>query len=187
MRDPHLRAIEYKIARIRTMRRVGKMLLVTAVIVAGIITLSHLDATWPNKKSCPIVSEKDNQWLPSRNGSKYIYGTELAPQELDLVCRVVSAEARGESLDGQMAVAQVIRDRANSWDMTVTEVVTAPSQFAKPYQGEISDETYLVASVFNGMSVLQEPVTHFYSGEREPYWTSDKVNRGSIGRHSFWY
>ena len=68
MRDPHLRAIEYKIARIRTMRRVGKMLLVTAVIVAGIITLSHLDATMAEQqKVMPVIAdlseetEKDNQ------------------------------------------------------------------------------------------------------------------------------
>lgn len=68
MRDPHLKAIEYKIARIRTMRRIGKMLLITAVIVAGIITISNLDTTMAEQqKSMPIIAdlseetEKDNQ------------------------------------------------------------------------------------------------------------------------------
>ena len=56
-----------KIAR-TIQRRVGKMLLVTAVIVAGIITLSHLDATMAEQqKVMPVIAdlseetEKDNQ------------------------------------------------------------------------------------------------------------------------------
>ena len=111
----------------------------------------------------------------------------LGTEERDLVCRVVAAEARGEDLQGQMAVAQVIRDRSELWGMTLTEVVTAPNQFAKPYKGEISDKTYLaVANVFDGnMRVFEEPVTHFASNN--PYWAEGKVNRGSIGRHEFYY
>ncbi len=68
MRDPHLRAIEYKIARIKTMRRIGKILLITGIIVAGIITLSHLDTTMAEQqKAMPVIAdlseetEKDNQ------------------------------------------------------------------------------------------------------------------------------
>ena len=115
--------------------------------------------------------------------------TPLTAEERELVCRVVSAESRGEDLQGQMAVAQVILDRSQLWGMTVTEVVTAPNQFAMPYKGEMSDKTYLaVANVFDGnMRVFEEPTTHFYSGDNEPYWTSDKVNRGKIGNHRFYF
>lgn len=112
----------------------------------------------------------------------------LSPEEFDLVCRVVAAESRGESLQGQMAVANVILDRAVLWDMPVVDVVLAPGQFAKPYQGEISDETRLaVANVFEGgVRVFEEPVTHFYSGA-EPYWADEKIDRGGIGCHRFLY
>ena len=112
----------------------------------------------------------------------------LTPEERELVCRVVAAEARGEGLQGMMAVSQVIYDRAVLWEMTPAEVVTAPDQFAAPYQGELTDDIYLaVANVFDGgMRVIQEPVTHFYSGP-EPYWASSKESRGSIGRHRFMY
>jgi len=194
MRDSHIKAIERKIYRIKTMKRIGKMLIVTVILIAGIITISNLDSTLTtdltHEKECveQVIGKAEKVAEIENQNPVATYGISLTPQELDIVCRVVSAEARGESLDGRMAVAQVIRDRAQYWDMSVTEVVTAPSQFAKPRQGRISDETYLaVANVFNGMSVLQEPVTHFYSGEHEPYWTSDKVNRGSIGRHEFYY
>lgn len=112
---------------------------------------------------------------------------QLTPDEFDLVCRVVAAEARGEDLQGQMAVANVILDRSVLWDMPATEVVTAPGQFADPYQGEISDSVRLaVANVFDGgVRVFADPVTHFAEGE--PYWTAGKESRGSVGRHQFWY
>jgi hypothetical protein len=117
-----------------------------------------------------------------------ISGMPLTTDERDLVCRVVAAEARGEDLQGQMAVAQVILDRAVLWDMPVTDVVLADGQFADPYRGEISDSIHLaVANVFEGgVRVFVEPVTHFYSGA-EPYWADEKVNRGSIGCHRFLY
>ena len=111
----------------------------------------------------------------------------LAPDERDLVCRIVMAEARGEDLQGQMAVAQVILDRSTLWDMSVTDVVTAPGQFADPYTGEISDFAQLaVANVFDGgVRVFDDPVTHFAEGD--PYWSVGKECRGRIGIHKFWY
>lgn len=113
----------------------------------------------------------------------------LTPDEFDLVCRVVAAEARGEDLQGQMAVANVILDRAVLWDMSVTEVLTAPGQFAGPYSGKIDDETRLaVANVFEGgLRAFEEPVTHFHEESVNPYWTSGKVDRGRIGNHRFYY
>ena len=111
----------------------------------------------------------------------------LTAAERDLVERVVAAEARGEDLQGQMGVAQVILDRAVLWDMQVSDVVLAAGQFATPYQGEITDDIKLaVANVFDGgVRVFLEPVTHFAEGD--PYWSSGKASRGSIGRHEFWY
>jgi hypothetical protein len=113
---------------------------------------------------------------------------QLTPEERDLVERVTAAESRGEDLQGQMAVAQTILDRAELWNMTPTEVVQAPGQYAGPYPGEISDSIHLaVANVFDGgIRVFQEPITHFYSGA-EPSWTDGKVNRGSVGSHRFYY
>lgn len=201
MRDTHIRAIEQKIYRIKTYKRIGKMLLVTVILVAGINLVSNIDDAMTEKEIQKAVLSEENEINDTNidqaekvaeienQNLVATYGGSLTPQELDIVCRVVAAEARGEDLQGQMAVAQVIKDRSELWDMSVTEVCTAPCQFAKPYQGKISDKTYLaVANVFDGnMRVFEEPVTHFYSGNNEPYWTSNKVNRGSIGHHSFWY
>lgn len=112
----------------------------------------------------------------------------LTPEERDLVERIVASEARGEPIEGMMAVAQCIRDRSQLWGMTVTEVCLAPSQFAAPYQGEVSPEVVqAVRAVFDeGMSVLEIPTTHFHADYVSPYWAADKVSRGNIGAHLFY-
>ena len=112
---------------------------------------------------------------------------ELTTEEREIIERVVATEARGETLKGQMAVANVIKDRAELWNMTPTEVVTAKGQFAEPFQGEISRDTELaVAIVFDkGIRVFEESITHFASNN--PWWAESKTVIGSIGVHTFYY
>lgn len=112
---------------------------------------------------------------------------ELTQEEREIIERVVATEARGETLKGQMAVANVIKDRAELWNMTPTEVVTAKGQFAELFQGEISEDTKLaVAIIFDkGIRVFEKPVTHFASNN--PWWAESKTVIGSIGVHTFYY
>jgi len=67
-------------------------------------------------------------------------------------------------------------------------VVLQPGQFAT-YDGEVSEECRLaVSNVFDlGVRVFDENVTHFYSGDIEPYWTEDKECRGILRNHRFYY
>ena len=112
----------------------------------------------------------------------------LTDEERTLIEQIVASEARGESIEGMMAVAQVIRDRSTEWGMSITDVVMAPGQFASPYNGEISPEVVqAVWAVFDeGMSVLEVPTTHFHADYVSPCWAADKVSRGSIGAHLFY-
>lgn len=113
----------------------------------------------------------------------------LTDEERDLVERVVAAEARGESIEGQMAVAQTIMDRCTTRNQSITEVCTAPAQFAEPYGGEISEKTQdAVSFVFDKGEMVFELVTHFYAWEEIelPYWTADKEFVGEIGGHRFY-
>lgn len=110
--------------------------------------------------------------------------------DLELLARVVAAEARGESLEGQMAVAQVIKDRSDLWGESPESIVLAPAQFADPYEGEIPETTWdAVEAVFlSGERVFHDPVTHFYAYELcSPYWAETKVSRGVIGGHEFMF
>ena len=113
---------------------------------------------------------------------------KLSPEDRDLVERVVAAEARGAEYEGMLAVAQVIRERAESWGLSAREVVTAKGQFAAPYEGEISAEVkQAVSDVFDkGVRQFAEYTTHFHSTSVSPYWTKNKVKRGTIDTQVFW-
>jgi hypothetical protein len=114
----------------------------------------------------------------------------LTDYERDLVERIVASEARGESLECQMAVAQTIKDRCYTREQTIVEVCLAPYQFAAPYEGEVSDMVKdAVRFTFDdGESVLEYPTTHFYAWKliEPPYWTADKEFRGQIDGTRFY-
>lgn len=113
----------------------------------------------------------------------------LTDEERELVERVVAAEARGESIECQMAVAQTILDRAVSRGQSITEVCTAPYQFADPYQGDISEKTQdAVSLVFDNGAKVFDKVTHFYASLLidPPYWTESKEFKGEINGVRFY-
>lgn len=113
----------------------------------------------------------------------------LTTEERELVERVVAAEARGESIECQMAVAQTILDRAVSRKQSITKVCTAPYQFADPYMGEISEKTQdAVFLVFDNGAKVFDKVTHFYASHLidPPYWTESKEFKGEINGVSFY-
>ena len=119
------------------------------------------------------------------------HSLELTNEERNLVERIVAGEARGESLECQLACAQAIRDRSLEWDKPVTDTCTAKWQFCKPYQGEISDRTKdAVKFTFDyGIDTLEYPVTHFYAFKLipPPDWTYAKELRGEIDSVRFYY
>ncbi|WP_350343421.1 cell wall hydrolase [Proteinivorax tanatarense] len=56
---------------------------------------------------------------------------ELTEKEVDLIAKIVMAEAEGESFEGKIAVANVVLSRVNSelFPNTVEEVIYQPGQF----------------------------------------------------------
>lgn len=125
-------------------------------------------------------------------GVYIIQGPEygINDEERELIERVVAAEARGESIECMMAVAQTIRDRGITREQSVTEVLTAPNQFAAPYQGRIIERIEdAVSFVFDdGISVFDYPVTHFYASHLidPPDWTYEMEFLGEIDGVSFY-
>ena len=101
---------------------------------------------------------------------------------------VVAAESKGQPLEGQMAVAQTILDRATQSNMTVMEVINAPGQYAKPRPERVDDSVKLaVAKVMqDGERVFDDGVWSFHSDKVNPWWAANKVYRGKIGNHLFY-
>lgn len=112
----------------------------------------------------------------------------LTDEETTLIAGVVMAEAANQGFDGQAAVCEVIKNRAELWNMTITEVLTAPKQFAAPSKTKPTDSVMAAinAVFYEDYSVLGEVATHFHSGP-EPYWTKNKELVAEIKDHKFWY
>jgi hypothetical protein len=111
----------------------------------------------------------------------------LSQADRDLIARVVWAEARGESDEGQQAVAEVVLNRLHSENFpdNVYDVIYGEGQFrtawlldkAEPYQTQYE----AIERAIYGPYVLPENVVFFA-------W--EKVNNkvwGSIGNHIFCY
>lgn len=112
---------------------------------------------------------------------------QLTDQELDLIAKVVWVEARGESLEGQQAIAEVIFNRMVSDDFadTVKGVLYAENQFRSIEYLEDAAPTQTqydaIEKALSGPYILSKDVFYFAT-----YPVNDNV-WGSIGGHIFCY
>lgn len=107
----------------------------------------------------PVIEEPVTEEKPDRWG--------MTTEELEVVKRVVAAEARGESYLGQMAVAQCIRETAEVTGKTPYEVVMEPNQYASPYGSytdSVSDAVWAV--LYNDERAVAEDIRFFYAPRR---------------------
>lgn len=111
----------------------------------------------------------------------------LTDAEREMIERVVAAEARGESFEGQAAVAEVIYNRCINRCLSVEEVIWADKQFAHPYGGEISQDTKeAVAAVFDYELLNLDGAEYFHADYATPYWAEDMEKVCRIGGHIFY-
>lgn len=96
----------------------------------------------------------------------------ITQEELEVVARVVHAEAVGEGYDGQALVAQCILNTAEATGKRPDEVVLAPDQYAAPAKEAGEEVKAAVEAVFlDGYQVTEEPVRFFYAPARcESKW-----------------
>ena len=110
----------------------------------------------------------------------------------------VYMEARGESKEGQLAVASVILNRSLVHYKSVCAVVKQPKQFSW-YKGDKSMPTREQAKVFDDMShhllTMQmmglrkqhaNGALFFASNETNNYWTKTMKRVKVVGKHSFY-
>lgn len=111
----------------------------------------------------------------------------LTAAEREMIERVVAAEARGESFEGQAAVAEVIYNRCVKRGQSVEEVIWADKQFAYPYGGEISQDTKeAVAAVFDYELLSLDGAEYFHADYVLPSWAEDMEEVCRIGNHIFY-
>lgn len=108
-------------------------------------------------------------------------------EELDELAEIIYHEARGESFEGQQAVAEVVFNRviADNFPDTVREVIHQPKQFSTVRllnSAEPRQEQYdAINAALYGPTILPEDVVFFSrDGENDNVW-------GTIGSHVFCY
>lgn len=116
--------------------------------------------------------------------------------DYEYVMRVVAAESRGEPYEGQLAVAQCIRETSERTKMTPEEVVkqvnqNGTRQYAQPVDISVVTDSVRDAccDVFvHGISATDEPIRYFYSTASGFYsaWHENSLEYvTTIGNHRF--
>lgn len=126
------------------------------------------------------------------------FHAEAAPMDRDMEClaRAVYWEAKGEPLDGQLAVAEVILNRVarGKFGRDVCDVVTAPRQFSFVRGGHIpvpvNRGSYAEAKAIAWIALADawKPIvgdaTHFHARYVNPGWRMTRV--AQVGNHIFY-
>ena len=144
------------------------------------------DGAWVYDKSA-MPEEPFIYYEPELVRGECRYDFRLTNEDLALLAKAAWAESRGESNEGQQAVAEVVLNRiaSDKFPDNVYDVVYAEDQFrsakflddATPYQLQYE----MVENAFYGPYVLPEDVFYFA--------TSPKTSKvwGEIGGHVFCY
>lgn len=114
-------------------------------------------------------------------------GIDLSEEDIDLLARIIWLEARGESFEGQQAVAEVVFNRMLSeyFPDTLHEVIYEKNQFTTArnvHNADPGSTQYMaIEAALNGPNILPLDVVFFsVAPQNDNIW-------GSIGNHVFCY
>jgi spore germination cell wall hydrolase CwlJ-like protein len=126
-------------------------------------------------------------------------GVETQGAEQDCLANAVYFEARGESLEGQLAVAEVVMNRAASgrYPATLCGVVVQPAQFSFVRRGNIpaadrASEAWRRAVAIARIAgeraarVLPRNVLWYHANYVSPSWGRRLARNTQIGLHIFY-
>ncbi|MGB3723241.1 MAG: cell wall hydrolase [Pacificimonas sp.] len=127
------------------------------------------------------------------------YGTPELDAEMECLASAVYNEARGEPLEGQLAVAQVVLNRAQDrrWPSSICDVVYQRYQFSFTFDGKPdvpasrnsswkrAEAVAVVAATDNWQDVTDEAV-FFHATYVNPRWKKAFKRTTDIGRHIFY-
>lgn len=130
-------------------------------------------------------------------------GVDSMSDQADYLARTLYGECRGESANGQIAVANVIMNRvkAGGWfGASVKDVVLKPYQFScwnktDPNYSIITNATEAQLAPFRSIAEkaiagklpdLTNGATHYHAKSITPYWAASLTKTATIGNHVFY-
>jgi N-acetylmuramoyl-L-alanine amidase len=115
-----------------------------------------------------------------------------SPAELDLLARLVRAEARGESFTGKVAVAEVVLNRVESSQFpdTIKGVVYQPRQFSPVSNGTINiaadtESVKAVHEAINNGTNLNGAIYFYNPSIVNSTWLETRETITAVGNHIF--
>ncbi len=119
-------------------------------------------------------------------------GTQKHSGDLDLLARLISAEARGEPYEGQVAVGAVVLNRVEhpSFPNSVAEVIYQPAAFSCLDDGQfdepVAESAYRAAKdALNGWDPSYGAIYYFNPVTASSRWIWSRPLIVNIGKHRF--
>lgn len=115
--------------------------------------------------------------------------TWLSREELKCLTDNVYFEARGESFEGQVAVARVTLNRVGLFAPTVCKVVYQKKQFSWTGKGYRVTDAYAWERAWHAAWHAREydfKATHFHTKQVKPYWSKKLTRITTINNHIFY-
>jgi hypothetical protein len=123
---------------------------------------------------------------------------DVSPDE-DIMVRLLAGEARGEPLKGQIAIANVVRNRAKEKGKSIREIALQDKQFSTfnkddpnyEFQRNLKPSDPLYQKLLNNVvrGAYKDPTggaTHYYNPElADPEWATALNDIKVIGAHKF--
>lgn len=129
---------------------------------------------------------------PSGNSSGGSTGSSGSSGDLNLLARLISAEARGEPYEGQVAVGAVVLNRVEhaSFPNSISGVIYQPDAFTCLYDGQfnepVAESAYRAArDAMNGWDPSYGAIYYFNPVTATSKWIWSRPLIVTIGRHRF--
>lgn len=157
------------------------------------IEIQKLDCVIDARFLTPTIEIPDLNW---EFESEYRDGFfELSAEDRTVICNIVAGEAKGESMEGKMAVAQCLLNAMTKEQMSAEEI-----RIKYKYSGwdsnlqdndakAWSEVVDAVSRVFdNGEFVSENPILFFYAPKyAKGKWHETLPHDQTIGNHKFFY
>lgn len=122
----------------------------------------------------------------------YSRGGRILQEDVELLARIIHAEARGESFEGQVAVGAVVLNRVENPDfpMSIREVIYQPGQFTAVSDGQIrlvpNKTAFLAAqSALEGQDPSKGAIFYYNPRIATDKWIKTRNIIQTIGNHKF--
>lgn len=143
--------------------------------------------TVTNEKRKIVQASRDERRKVIRNGQ-----VKVSERDMELLARLVYAEARGEPYEGQVAIAAVVLNRVASphFPDTVREVIFARNAFSPVQNGKLSTKTNesarkAVRDAINGADPSNGSLYFFNPDTATSRWIWSRPQTVQIGNHVF--